>query len=337
VITVKKAIMEALELSPDGVIPIGDKSSPEDISSYFRGLSKADFRRAVGSLYKERLLVPSDNELKATAMEEREVKSVTINPNRITPSKSSSDMKLTMFIGNLPVSVNDKILQNTIDKVMGKGKALSIRLPLNDVGKPRGFAFVSFSTIEERDTAIKKIKNFDLMGRNLRTDRADGDSESDPSSSSPSPSDTGRSTMNRPVTRTVKQDIREESLEDIMGYGTDDMDTVPISRGPRGVERAREEKNGATPRFRRSAGDTSIRGKKVVRTLYVGNLAYEVTEKVLCDAIERITSPGAVVSCRIATDLETGRKKGFGYADFWNEDDAEKVITLVYGKYSSFY
>lgn len=56
--------MDALEGSPDGTIPIGDKSSPEDISAYFHGLSKSDFRKAVGSLMKEGFLTPSALELK---------------------------------------------------------------------------------------------------------------------------------------------------------------------------------------------------------------------------------------------------------------------------------
>lgn len=54
VTSVRQSILEALEGSPLGTIPVGDKSSPDDVSAYFHGVSKADFRKAVGSLYKER-------------------------------------------------------------------------------------------------------------------------------------------------------------------------------------------------------------------------------------------------------------------------------------------
>ena len=53
-----------------GSIPLGDKSTPEDIGSYFHGISKKDFKNAIGSLYREGLvaqgglitsLVPDEN------------------------------------------------------------------------------------------------------------------------------------------------------------------------------------------------------------------------------------------------------------------------------------
>ena len=42
-----------IEGSPSNSIPVGDKSPPEDVSSYFHGLSKRDFKNAIGALYKE--------------------------------------------------------------------------------------------------------------------------------------------------------------------------------------------------------------------------------------------------------------------------------------------
>lgn len=43
-----------------GALPLGDKSSPEEIAS-LTGLSKKSFKRAVGALYKERAITLSDN------------------------------------------------------------------------------------------------------------------------------------------------------------------------------------------------------------------------------------------------------------------------------------
>ena len=69
---VKLMIMESLEGSPDGFIPVGDKSTPEDIGRYFHGVSKRDFKTAVGSLYKEGMLVPSDYETVCVPLEKRQ-------------------------------------------------------------------------------------------------------------------------------------------------------------------------------------------------------------------------------------------------------------------------
>lgn len=68
--SIREAIIDALEGSPDGTIPIGDKSSPDDISAYFHGLSKSDFRKAVGTLFKEGFLIPSAFELKLNNADE---------------------------------------------------------------------------------------------------------------------------------------------------------------------------------------------------------------------------------------------------------------------------
>ncbi len=43
-----------------GTLPLGDKSSPEEIAAV-TGLSKKNFKKAVGTLYRERRIVPADN------------------------------------------------------------------------------------------------------------------------------------------------------------------------------------------------------------------------------------------------------------------------------------
>ena len=45
-----------------GALPIGDKSSPEEIAS-LTGLSKKNFKRAVGALYKQRLVTVGDTQI----------------------------------------------------------------------------------------------------------------------------------------------------------------------------------------------------------------------------------------------------------------------------------
>ncbi len=53
-----------LELQENGgIINLGDKSSPEDIYNQLK-ISKKAFKKAIGSLYKERLVVVSDDSVK---------------------------------------------------------------------------------------------------------------------------------------------------------------------------------------------------------------------------------------------------------------------------------
>jgi hypothetical protein len=46
-------ILNALESSPDGKWPLGDKSSPAEISATFPGVSKSTFKKALSALFKQ--------------------------------------------------------------------------------------------------------------------------------------------------------------------------------------------------------------------------------------------------------------------------------------------
>ena len=78
-------IMDALEGSPTRKIPIGDKSSPEDIGSYIYGISKSDFKNAVGGLYKKGLIKPSDYETELVDENERKIVDPEENSDTIDP------------------------------------------------------------------------------------------------------------------------------------------------------------------------------------------------------------------------------------------------------------
>lgn len=45
------------------LLPVGDKSSPEEIKK-LTGMSKNEFKKAVGKLYKDRKIIPGDNEIR---------------------------------------------------------------------------------------------------------------------------------------------------------------------------------------------------------------------------------------------------------------------------------
>jgi RNA recognition motif-containing protein len=64
--------------------------------------------------------------------------------------------------------------------------------------------------------------------------------------------------------------------------------------------------------------------RKLMAKLYVGNLAFSITE----DSLLRLfTGKGYKVgSARIITDRETGRSRGFGFIELGPEDDAAKAI-----------
>ena len=57
--------------------------------------------------------------------------------------------------------------------------------------------------------------------------------------------------------------------------------------------------------------------------IYVGNLSYRLEENELREVFEAY---GEVSSVKLITDRQTGKKKGFGFVDMPNDDEAQNAI-----------
>lgn len=117
---IKTAVLEALNLSPNKSLPIGDKSSPELIASYFHGMSKQDFKNAIGVLYKESKVLPSAHSIQLMTTDQQQQsqqliqQSQKLNPfNRVLQSNEES-----IFIGNLPIRLSEKFLRESVNKII---------------------------------------------------------------------------------------------------------------------------------------------------------------------------------------------------------------------------
>lgn len=59
----------------------------------------------------------------------------------------------------------------------------------------------------------------------------------------------------------------------------------------------------------------------------MGNLSWNVEEDMLYQAFEEF---GEITGCRIITDRNTGRKKGFGYVEFASHDSAKRALDTMH-------
>ncbi len=62
--------------------------------------------------------------------------------------------------------------------------------------------------------------------------------------------------------------------------------------------------------------------------LFVGNLAYSVTEAALRDLFSQV---GQVVSCALISDKFSGQSKGFAFVEMGTDDLAKEAITKFDG------
>ena len=180
---VKEIIMDALLGSPSGTILVGDKSTSEDISSYFHGISKTDFKNAIGSLYREKLIIPGklittlapdidkndvDKILQASASPSQRSSSIS------SPNKFKRYSK-TIFIGNLPPNTEQSDLQPFLVELLGGDSIMKqLRLAIDQITKKsRGFAFIDIDdgvSDEDLIQLVNKLKNVVYRGRPLRSD-----------------------------------------------------------------------------------------------------------------------------------------------------------------------
>ena len=63
--------------------------------------------------------------------------------------------------------------------------------------------------------------------------------------------------------------------------------------------------------------------------LYVGNLSFETSE---ADLRELFARTGTVESCRIVTDRDTGRSRGFGFVEMSSKDEGQAAIEVLSGR-----
>jgi RNA recognition motif-containing protein len=64
------------------------------------------------------------------------------------------------------------------------------------------------------------------------------------------------------------------------------------------------------------------------RKLYVGNLAFTVTQD---DLIKLFEAHGTVQSAQLIMDRDTGRSKGFGFVEMKTDEEAKAAIAALNG------
>lgn len=63
--------------------------------------------------------------------------------------------------------------------------------------------------------------------------------------------------------------------------------------------------------------------------IYIGNLAYQITENSLKEMFEEF---GEIESVKVIKDRFSGKSKGFGFIEMPNNSEADKAIKALNGK-----
>ncbi len=79
-------------------------------------------------------------------------------------------MSTKLFVGSLPWSINDQILQNTFE---AHGTVVSAKVIMDrTTGRSRGFGFVEMESSDDAQKAIRALNDSTLQGRNIIVNEA---------------------------------------------------------------------------------------------------------------------------------------------------------------------
>jgi nucleolin len=99
------------------------------------------------------------------------------------------------------------------------------------------------------------------------------------------------------------------------------------------IDHARRKEDGAptgaaAPRTARSpdGAPRSYPERSSDNSVFLGNLAWDVTEDLLKEMLDDIIGAGSYTNVRLATDRETGRLKGYAHVDFVDTPTATRAV-----------
>merc|ERR1719379_3159338 len=75
------------------------------------------------------------------------------------------EVALRVFVGNLPFSVSEDQLRELFEE---HGSVVSVDIPGDENGRPRGFAFANMESAEEGAAAVAALDGYELNGRRLK-------------------------------------------------------------------------------------------------------------------------------------------------------------------------
>jgi len=205
-------------------------------------------------------------------------------------------------------------------------------------GRPKGIAFVTMSSEEERDSAIEKLNQTEIDGRTIYVDKAKPRSEKKKAEKV--------STSKKLYVGNISYDSTKDDLIELFSqYGNVEDVYIPVDREsgyPRGfafvtmkneeADVAVEQANGIEFHGRTIDVKESLpRGQKTVPKerknknevkLYIGNMSFDTEEETLRSLFEEF---GPIVDLYLPLDRFSGRPRGFAFVTM-SPDDAANAI-----------
>ena len=275
-------------------------------------------------------------------------------------STESLQDSVQLFIGNLPLSIDEEKFANILDENGGGYSQLRLILDKNS-GKPRGFGYAEFSSMESAQSLLNSMQGKEIEGRVIKVDYAPGKAVKSPpenevfvanlsfEATKESVIDAVNSVLgpgkvvkvrfsidkntNRPrgfgYIAFTDPETASRALKELNGVeinGRPVRVDIPTKRDTRNSEfdYPKNDRNSQRPSF-------SPRENKQEDTIFLGNLSWEVDSNLLGDMLNDLLGPGQFTRIRMAQDKETGKFKGYAHIDLVDQQAVDKAMVELNG------
>ena len=171
VLDARDKLMAYMESTSEQQLPLGDKSSPEDIWALFPGLTKSQYKYAVGALLREGAITTSEKTIDLVPVHLRKPMEAAPYSGK-SPKGWRAPAASTLFIGNLAFEVDDMLLAATVEGAIGYGKIASVKIASDpDTQESRGFAHIDCFNENIAEEAAKELNGLEVGGRRIRVER----------------------------------------------------------------------------------------------------------------------------------------------------------------------
>src|SRR5690242_384233 len=110
---------------------------------------------------------------------------------------------------------------------------------------------------------------------------------------------------------------------------SDSSDSDSSDSDEEAPSKKRKAEEATAPAVKKSkTEDAPAAGGEGIKNLFVGSLSWNIDEDWLYREFEQF---GTITGCRVISDRETGRSKGFGYVEFESADAAAKAQKEMMG------
>jgi RNA recognition motif-containing protein len=265
-----------------------------------------------------------------------------------------------LYIGNLPFDVDESVVRSMLTEKTG-GTFQSFRLNTDRMtGKCRGFGYIDFVSKSDADTALEQLSGMMLDGKEVKINTALPRGEKHKvlrnehscfignlpyHINEADIMDVCNEKLGTGVAIRVRL-ARDKETGQARGFGHIDFSSnedvesaitaladAEIQGRPLRIDVARrKELNAAGPPGSGAAYTRAPRTPTSMSTrctVFVGNLAWDVSDSLLREMLDDVVGVGAYSNVRLAMDRDSGMPKGYAHIDFADRAAAERGVSLL--------